>query len=170
MQPTSRQPLFLVSGASCVGKTTACELLFREERDYLVLGCDLVWNDYYNTPDDGYRTFRRLWMNLCANVSQIGKPCVLCGCCVPEQYEPLEERGLFSATHYLALVADDDALMSRMDRRGIDAGTRKAHLDFNRWLRENGPGTEPAMTLLDTTHLTPRQAAEKIDGWIRERL
>ena len=54
MNPTKKQPLFMVTGASGVGKSTVC-----------------------------------------ANISQIGMPIVLCGCTTPEQNEFHEERKLF---------------------------------------------------------------------------
>lgn len=46
----------------------------------------------------------------------------------------------------------------------------RSSLDFNRWLRENAGQTNPKITLLDTTSLTPQQAAVLADRWIMERL
>lgn len=92
MEPTKKLPLFLVTGASCAGKSTICELLFQRERDYLVLESDLLWEDRWNTPEDNYAAYRSLWMRVCANVSQGGRPVVLCGCCIPEQFEARPER------------------------------------------------------------------------------
>ncbi|HOQ37945.1 MAG TPA: hypothetical protein PKW03_10865 [Acetivibrio sp.] len=42
----------------------------------------------------------------------------------------------------------------------------KSSLEFNRWLKENADKTEPKMTLLDNTTLTPEEAAVIIDQWI----
>lgn len=172
MTPTRKQPLFLVSGASCVGKTTLCELLFQQETDYIVLESDLLWEDRYNTPEDNYCAFRRLWMRICANVAQIGKPVVLCGCALPEQFEDQPERALFQEIHYLAAVCDEDALLRRAkEGRGVEEeGWLKSSVDFNRWLKEHASETVPAVTLLDTTHLTPQQAADQADAWIRGHL
>ena len=50
MQPTRRQPLFLVTGASCVGKSSMCEILFQKEQDYVVMESDLLWEERFNTP------------------------------------------------------------------------------------------------------------------------
>ena len=70
MEPTKKLPLFLVTGASCVGKSTMCQLLFEKEEQYLVLESDILWEERYNTPQDNYAAYRSLWMTLCANVSQ----------------------------------------------------------------------------------------------------
>ena len=86
MNPTKKQQLFIITGASCVGKSTLCEQLFLKEKEYIVMESDLLWNKIYNTPNDNYCEYRRLWMKVCSNISQIGKPVVLCGCAVPEQF------------------------------------------------------------------------------------
>ena len=67
MTPTRKQPIFFVSGASGVGKSSACEILFRKETDYLVLESDLLWEERYNHPEDNYRDFRRLWLRVCGS-------------------------------------------------------------------------------------------------------
>ena len=51
MTPTRKLPLFLVSGASCVGKSSLCEVLFRREQDFLVLESDLLWRKEFDTPE-----------------------------------------------------------------------------------------------------------------------
>lgn len=172
MKPTNKQPLFIVTGASCVGKSTICEVLFQRETNYIVMESDLLWQDIYNTPEDDYSTYRRLWMRVCANIAQIRLPVVLCGCAVPKQFESHKERALFSAIHYLAAVCDDDVLEQRMraGRKVTDEGWIKSSLEFNRWLKENAGKTAPPITLLDTTSLTPQQVAEIADKWIMERI
>lgn len=172
MQPTKKLPLFIVAGASCVGKSALCEALFRREEDYIVLEGDLLWDDRYNTPEDHYSEYRSLWLNLCANVSQIGKPVVLCGCGMPVEFETRPERQLFSEIHYLAVVCGEECLRERMEQgRGVtDPGWIESSLHFNRWLRENAGTTSPPMELIDTTDMTIGEAAEKADRWIRAKM
>ena len=172
MIPTNKQPLFIITGASCVGKSTICAELFKNETDYIVLESDLLWNNIYNTPQDNYTEYRRLWMRMCANISQIGKPVVLCGCAVPEQFENQPEREFFTDIHYLAVVCDDDIFGKRMreGRNVQDENWIKSSLDFNNWLRKNADKTKPEITLLDNSTICPEQSAMIADEWIRKNL
>ncbi len=172
MTPTKKLPLFIVTGASGVGKSSLCEELFRRETEYIVMESDLLWEERYNTPEDNYAAYRSLWMRVCANIAQSGKPVVLCGCALPEQFESRPERNLFTEIHYLAAVCGEKALFSRMkEGRGIrDEGWLESSQAFNRWLKEHGRETKPPITLLDTTSLTSQEAARKVDQWIGEKL
>ena len=38
------------------------------------------------------------------------------------------------------------------------------------WLKENHDKTEPKIDLIDTSNLTPEQAAEQVDKWIKSKL
>lgn len=196
MNPTNRQPLFIITGASCAGKSTVCEVLFQRENfqrensqqensrqkntrpenvppdnDYIVMESDLLWHAVYDTPQDNYCAYRRLWMRVAANISQIGKPVVLCGYAVPEQFENQPERELFTQIHYLAVVCDDERMRERLCRRQVaDESWIESSLSFNAWLKDNARRTEPEITLLDTSDLTPQAAADILDGWIREKI
>ena len=171
MKPTKKLSLFIISGASGVGKSTACEILFQNQKDYVVLESDIWWDKKYDTPADGYREYRERWLTLCANVSQIGMPCVLCGCADPDQFEKTTARGLFSVIHYLAVVCDEEILKRRLTKgRGIcDDSHIAGSLCFNRWLKVNGNKTEPKMEILDNSCLTAKETAEKIHNWIRNK-
>lgn len=170
MTPTKKQPLFIVTGASCAGKSTMCSQLFLNESEYIVMESDILWNNSYNTPENNYSEYRRMWMRLCANISQIGKPVVLCGCATPEQFENHPERGLFTDIHYLAVVCSDEVICERMKNgRGVtDENWLKSSLDFNKWLTENAE--IKGISLLDTSELSPKQAAEKADKWILQHM
>lgn len=134
MTPSKKQPLFIISGASCAGKSTMCEQLFKDEKNYIVMESDLLWNNIYNTHEDDYNTYRKLWMRVCANISQIGLPVVLCGSAVPKQFESKIERSLFTEIYYLAIVCDDEVLEHRMrnGRRVMDEIWIKSSIEFNR--------------------------------------
>lgn len=172
MNPTNKQQLFIITGASCIGKSTLCEQLFLKEKEYIVMESDLLWNEIYNTPNDNYCEYRRLWMRVCSNISQIGKPVVLCGCAVPEQFENQPERKLFQDIHYLAIVSDQKTIENRMlrGRKIDDLDWIKSSINFNNWLKQNANNTSPCITLLDNTELNPKQAAEIAHKWIMNKL
>lgn len=172
MELKRRLPLFLVTGASCSGKSTLCQELLDRERDYIVMESDILWNEVYDTPEDGYCAYRETWLELCANISQAGRPVVLCGCVTPDQLERLSGRSLFTELLYLAVVCEDAALEERMRvGRGVtDEGWIQSSLSFNRWLREHAAEQDPPIRLLDTTGLSPLEGAALADQWIRSRL
>jgi len=54
LKPAKKLPLFIITCASCAGKSTISEILFQKEKDYIVMESGLLWNDMFSTPDDGY--------------------------------------------------------------------------------------------------------------------
>ncbi|MDT8715124.1 hypothetical protein IAI10_00320 [Clostridium sp. 19966] len=169
MEPTKINRLFIITGASCIGKSTACEILFKKEEDYIVMESDLLWSDVYDTPEDNYRVYRELWMRICSSISQIGMPVVLCGCATPEQFEVLDTRKYFTEIIYIAVVAEEKELINRMKcGRGItDENWIKSSVHFNEWLKNNSSKTTPNIILVDNTHMSPEETAKKIDEIIR---
>lgn len=173
IQVIKRMPLFIITGASGTGKSTISAQLFQKEKDYIVMESDILWSDYFNHPENNYREFRELWLRMCKNISQIGKPVVLCGCAVPEQYENCLERRYFSEIHYISVVCEEDILYKRLtENRGYSEQDQyvKVSLDFNKWLKENADKTEPKMQLLDNSRLTVDEAAKAVDKWIYEHI
>ena len=166
MKPNKKMPLFIITGASGVGKSTACEILFNDESEYIVMESDLLWHDIYNTPNDNYKKYRELWLRVCANISQIGKPTVLCGCAIPEQFDVCIEKVYFTKIHYLAIVCDEKVLVERMKlgRKISDDNWIKSSIDFNQWLINNGESHN--IHLLDSSSFSADQTAKEIDKWI----
>ena len=165
-----RLPLFIVTGASGTGKTTTCLTAAASTSDFVVMESDILWVDEFKQPETNYRGYRELWLRVCKNISQAGKPVILCGSCIPSQFESCVERRYFSEIHYLALVCDDETLASRLRsrpawRRTSDDEYIATHVKFNRWLKENARSTEPPMTLLDTTAITVDESVEQLLRW-----
>lgn len=90
-----KQPLFLLSGACGVGKTEVCRHLPALTQEVVALEGDILWESRYNTPENKYRPYREMWLRVCKNISQVGRPCLLCGCADPDQFEPCVERRYF---------------------------------------------------------------------------
>jgi 2-phosphoglycerate kinase len=168
-----RLPLFVITGASGVGKTTMCLTLVRKAKDFVVMDSDILWDKEFDEPETNYRKFRETWLRICKNISQSGKPVILCGLAVPNQFEQCVERRYFSDIFYLALVCDDDALAARLGKRPAWRGTAgpenlKKYVALNRWFKEHAQSTHTPMSLLDTTELTVDESVDAIMRWLSE--
>jgi len=165
-------PLFILSGASGVGKSTVCLALAARMKDVVVMESDILWRAEFDQPETNYREYRETWLRVCKNISQAGRPVVLCGIGEPTQFEQCLERRYFSRLHYLALICDDQILASRLRnrprwRRSFKDEYIEKQVVFNRWLLNNAQNTEPPMTLLDTSEITVDETAEEVARWIR---
>ena len=169
-----RLPLFVLTGASGVGKTATCLKLTARTTNFVVMESDILWRNEFNQPDTAYRDYREMWLRVCKNISQAGKPVILCGAGIPAQFEECVERRYFSDIHYLALVCDDEVLASRLRSRpawrGVSAEYIEIHVEFNRWLKANAQTTQPPMTLLDTSEITVDKTVEQVEQWVSQHL
>ncbi|MEO8703932.1 MAG: nucleoside kinase, partial [Kofleriaceae bacterium] len=108
------------------------------------------------------------------NIGQSGRPVVLLGSALPEQFECSPERRYFESLHYLTLVCDSEVLDARLCARPAWRGSgttevRETMRMFNSWLGTNAARTEPAMTTLDTSTMPIAEAVDSVARWIRER-
>jgi 2-phosphoglycerate kinase len=173
--PFLRQPLFIISGASGAGKSTVCLALVSILQECVVMESDILWGKVPATPADNYRDYRNTWLRVAKNIGQAGRPVVLCGTAVPEQFEECPERRYFSTLYYLAMVCDDDLLVERLHQRPAwrqsnSAAVVERMLQFNRWLKEHASQTNPPMTLYDTSHRSVEASVDDVARWIKERL
>jgi hypothetical protein len=171
-------PLWVVSGASGSGKSTACRHLTGKLEQVVLLDSDILWREAFNTPENNYADFFETWLRMCKNIAQSGRPVVLfgAGAGVPENLENCIERRYFSTIHYLALVCADELLTQRLQARPAWRSTSSASFindqqRFNQWfINYNKAGFEPAIRLLDTTLLSIEETAQEITSWIDQKL
>ena len=173
--PFLQQPLFLITGASGTGKSTVCLYLTYLLKECVVLDQDILWGVVPDTSEDNYSVFRNVWLRVVKNVGQAGKPVVLCGTALPEQFEECPERRYFSTLYYLTLICDDDVLVGRLKgrpewRMSYTPEFLENMLQFNRWLKANASLTQPPMTLYDTSNSNIDENVEYVAKWVRERL
>ena len=171
-----RLPLLMVGGPAGAGKSTVGAALLGELSEAVVIESDLLWRREFDTPEDGYKEYFRLWLRLAAHISQSGKPVALFGAgfAVPHNVEARPERRLFKAVHYLGLVCDDEVLVSRLRARPSWRNTTDEliheHVKFNHWLKEHAATTEPPVTLIDTTSAAVPVTAALVASWVRGRV
>lgn len=142
----------------------------------ILLEGDLLWSPAYDVPEDNYRDFFESWLRLAKNINQSGWPVTLFNAgAIPPNLENCIERRYFSATHYLALVGDDETLKARLRARpswraSNDPAFIEAQLAFNHWLKEEGPRAAPPVALLDTTAAGEYETASAVAHWIECKL
>jgi hypothetical protein len=173
-QPFLRQPLFILTGASGAGKTATCLRLPGLLPECVALETDILWGPAFDRPDTNWREFREAWLRLAKNIGQSGRPVVLGGTALPDQFESCLERRYFSELHYLALVCDGDILAERLRARPDWRANNPEFIDrmvtFNQWLVDNARGTTPPMDLLDTGNVSADETTQSVVSWVRRRL
>jgi len=177
MQTFSFRPLFLVGGASGVGKSTVCQFLLGKTPDIILLDGDLLWREEFDRPDIQYRDFFETWLRICKSIALSGHSVVLfsAGAAVPENIESCVERRYFSGVHYLALVCEDTELERRLMARTVGKGSfdwdsLEKQKQFNRWLIENARMTKPQIGLVNTTRQSVEETADEVLVWIELNL
>ena len=174
--PGVRRPLFILSGASGTGKTTACHTLLARGVDAVVLDSDVLWGKEFRAPSQWTRYFN-LWLRLAKSIGMSGRPVLLAGAGfgVPANLTQCTEYDNFRRVHILALVCDDTMLAQRLNRRpgwrgSADPGVIDEHFRFNRWYRRQpaqaAAAGGPLLKILDTTHLTTVAVAAAITHWM----
>jgi energy-coupling factor transporter ATP-binding protein EcfA2 len=175
--PFKQLPLLTVSGASGSGKSTICQSLAGTMEEAVILDADILWRDHFNHPENDYREFMELWLRMCKNISQAGKPVVLfgAGTGVPMNIEPCVERRYFSQVHYLALVCDNEILERRLEarpawRKNHDPRALISEIEFNNWFMEESRRLEWKVELVDTTNHPVEGTTNRVRDWILETL
>ncbi len=168
-------PLFVLTGASGVGKTTIGLNLARSFHECVTMDSDILWGAVAATADDNYRGYRNTWLRVAKNIGQAGRPVALAGTALPDQFEECPERRYFTQLHYLAVVCDDDTLAQRLRARPAWRGSGTSAfiadmLGFNRYLKAHVATSTPPMSLLDTSDRTIEESTAATVDWIRERL
>ncbi len=173
--PFLQQPLFIITGPSGAGKSTICLELVPLMKECVVMDSDILWGTFAGTSENNHTDYRNMWLRVAKNIGQAGRPVVLCGTALPDQFETCSERRYFSTLHYLAVVCDDALLKKRLQQRpqwrksGSDDFVKQM-VQFNRWLKDHAMTTNPSMTLYDNTHRSIQEATSDVAQWIHERL
>ena len=136
----------------------------------MTLEQDILWAPHFDTPTDGYREFRELWLRLAANVHQAGRSVLLVGSGTPDQFEELDGRRFFSDVFYAALVCSSQRIRERVVSRPLWRKTGspefiEAMITYNDWLVANASTNAPPITVFDTTSVEITRTASEVATW-----
>ena len=170
-QPFQMLPLFIITGASGTGKTTlSSEIpLMDEKPDLVYLDSDMLLIEEYTKS--GWQEYRNIWLWMCFNISQSGRPVALFGSAPPPDFEDAHRRKYFSTIYYMALTCDSDELKQRLSQRpewrqSSSPEFIKNHLEWNQRFIDNEPTADPPYSVLDTTGKTIHETIIELFRWV----
>lgn len=165
-------PLFVVTGASGVGKTAAVQALQAMTTDYVCMDADFFYNIMPHETEDDYRSQNEQMALFTRNIMQCGKPVVWARAgnigLLDQGYGPR----FFSGIHVLALTCPEEELRRRMtEGRGIaDPDWLRSSLDYNRYFQEHEYVRGVRFQRLDAGGMSVQETARAVERWIKEKL
>jgi hypothetical protein len=164
-RPMRILPLFIVTGASGVGKTTVAEVLRRLMPEWEVFETDILWDS-----GGDWQFVRSNWLRIAHSIAQSGRGTILCGTLLPEDVDRCDAREFFSHVYYMNLHCSDERRAERLRARPIGRRCTEAFIAeqerFAKWLLAYGRSTcGPPMAVLDTSDRPLDETAAEIRKW-----
>lgn len=163
-------PLFIVTGASGVGKTTVMEELRVQLPDFVVFSTDI---DNFGTTASKleYQDRYNLLLYFASAVAKSGRGTIICGTFMPWDAEKCDVYQAFSELCFINLHCDDTTrnhrLRNREDKAMWTDDMLKQHEQFAQWLLDNAETAyNPPMPTIVTTSTPPAEVAEQIKEYV----
>jgi predicted ATP-binding protein involved in virulence len=97
----SKLPLFIITGASGVGKTTVIDELRYKLPNYIVFDVDSITDS-----NNDYGVIKNNWLRIAGNIAKSNVLTILCGTIMPWDIEKCDYY--FSKVYYLNLHCNDE--------------------------------------------------------------
>ncbi len=165
-------PLFVVTGASGVGKTSAVQAMQAAVQDFVCMDADFFYNIMPHETFDDYMAQMEQMMSFARDVHQCGKPTVWAKAGNIDMLDQGYGPRFFSGIFVLALTCSEEELRRRMtEGRGItDQGWIQSSVDYNQWFQEHEYARGVHFERLDVSGLSVKETAAAVEGWIRGKL
>ena len=163
-------PLFVVTGASGVGKTTTLQALQGLTQDFVCLDADFFYNLMPHETEEDYLAQTEQTQALSRDIMQCGRPVVWSRAGNIHMLNKTYGLRFFTGVFVLALVCPEEKLRQRMTAgRGLeDAGW--SSVDYNRYFMEHDQIDSVSYDRLDTGPLTTAEAARAVHAWLRGKM
>jgi|GEM_PF-975997 Archaeal adenylate kinase len=112
----NRLPLFVVIGSSGSGKTSVCLEMSKITQDFICLDGD-IFLAMSAATNGNWDDFRYLVMEICANISQYGKPVALFHSGMPDDYTNNKMAKFFDKIVTIGIYADENVIVERLSNR-----------------------------------------------------
>lgn len=157
-------PLFIVTGASGVGKSTVVPELQKLMPELLIFDIDAI---YGYIEDTIVKT--NVWLRIARSIAENGRLTVICGTSMPWDAEKCDDYTYFSQIYYLNLHCDDETREKRLRARNWSDEMIGNYKNFAKWLIDNADTAyNPPMPTVETTKSPPSTVAGQIKAWIQQ--
>lgn len=163
-------PLFIVTGASGVGKTTVMQELRNLLPEFDVFSTDI---DNFGTTAAKleYQDRFNLLLHFAHAVAQSGRGTIICGTFMPWDAQKCDTYHNFSEVCFINLHCDDTTRNSRLRNREDKAmwtdDMLREHEQFAQWLLDHAETHyNPPMPTINTSSIHPVQVAEQIKSYV----
>ena len=164
-------PLFVVTGASGVGKTTAVQALQSLTRDFVCLDADFFYNLMPHETEADYMAQTEQAQALSRDIMQCGRPVVWARAGNIHMLDKTYGARFFDGIYVLALICPEEELRSRMTAgRGISDGEWiQSSVDYNRYFMEHDHIGGVAYERLAVDGMPVDRAARAVENWMRRK-
>lgn len=166
----NKLPLFIVTGASGVGKTTVMQSLRDQMPEFVVLSTDM--DNFGSTAAKlEYQDRYNLLLHFAYKIAESGRGTIICGTVMPWDAQKCDTFNNFSEVCFINLHCDDATRNSRLRNREDKAmwtdEMLEQHKEFAQWLLDHAETHyTPLMPTIDTTCTPPAEVAEQIKSYV----
>lgn len=164
-------PLFVVTGASGVGKTTTVQALQGLTRDFVCLDADFFYNLMPHETEADYLAQTEQAQALSRDIMQCGRPVVWAQAGNIHMLDKTYGARFFGGIYVLALVCGEEELRSRMTegRKISDKGWIESSVDYNRYFMEHDQIGSVAYERLNVGGMSVDRAARSVENWLKKK-
>jgi len=169
----NKLPLFIVTGASGVGKTTVMNELRTILPEFDVFSTD---DDNFGTTGSkiDYQDRFNILLHFANAVAKSGRGSIICGTFMPWDAKKCDAYNSFSEVYFINLHCDDSTrnirLRNREDKAIWTDEMLESHKQFAQWLLDNADSAyDPPMPTIETTVTPSKEVAEQIKDYILKR-
>ncbi|MCQ4088401.1 AAA family ATPase [Saccharibacillus sp. JS10] len=159
----TKQPLFIVTGASGSGKTYVIQELRKQMPDFDIFDPDHL----VEFLGHDWGKIRNVWLRVARNTAESGRMTILCGTMMPWDIEKCPDFSYFSHVYYMNLHCSEEHRESRLRARNWSDEDIETHKNFAKKLLEIADEAyTPPMPTIDTSETDVTEVASQIKVWI----